>query len=221
LLNFYQGFLTHLTGVDEMKNLDQYESVSDQKVAAKHCEQAELRMQNKQRGAANMQIVLGLIVMAILTVAALAGFKYVTQTKAANEIQELSELKTATVSLGVSTGTNFSSVVMSNLTQLNFFPAARVSGTGASTVVLNQWKGTITVAPTTLVSTADSLDFTYTGVPTDACSYIVEQIGNLADQVSIGGTIVKALGGTINLTTAYAQCNAGANNVTMDYVFSR
>jgi hypothetical protein len=88
---------------------------------------------------------------------------------------------------------------------------------------MNQWKGTISVAPASIASASsnDALAFTYTGVPTDACKEVVQSAAQIAAVISIGGTTVKSNGGTLSVANMITQCNAGADNTTIVYTMSR
>jgi PilS N terminal len=188
------------------------------KITNKNSRQSRL---NAQRGNMMLNAIIALIISAIVTTAGYLGFKYVEDAKVDNEISEIASLRASTILLAQGRGTDFTGIDLATLAGLNFFPNARVSGTGASTVVLNQWKGVITVAPTTTISTNDSITFSYSGVPTYACKSLATPLANVAVAISIGGTVVKANGGVLNLTNAIAQCNAGADNATMAYTLSR
>lgn len=168
-----------------------------------------------------LNAVIALIISSIVTAAAYLGFKYVDDAKVDNEIGEIASLRASTIQLAQGRGTDFTGIDLATTAGLNFFPNQRVSGAGASTVVLNQWKGTIAVAPATVISTNDSLAFTYTGVPTYACKSLSTPVANIATEIAIGGTTVKSNGTALDLTSAIAQCNAGADNVTMAYTVSR
>jgi PilS N terminal len=145
------------------------------------------------------------------------------QAKADADIQELSSLRAATVKLGANQGGNFSSIDTATVAGLSFFNANRVSGSGATTSVMNQWKGTISVAPASIASASsnDALAFTYTGVPTDACKEVVQSAAQIAAVISIGGTTVKSNGGTLSVANMITQCNAGADNTSIVYTMSR
>lgn len=175
----------------------------------------------KQAGNVLITTIIGIIITAILDAGAVMGLKWIDDAKVSTELDELTGLKTAVINQAVAMGGNFSAMDTGTLAQLNFFPALRVTGTGNSTVVLNQWKGTVAAVPATTISASDSIAFTYTGVPTYACRAIVQQASNVAIAISIGGSVVKSNGGTLNLATALTQCTAGADNVTMIYTFSR
>lgn len=174
-----------------------------------------------QRGNLLLNAIITLIIMAVIATAGYMGFKYVEDAKVANEISEISSLKASTVLLAQGRGADFTGIDLATVAGLNFFPNSRVSGTGGSTRVLNQWKGVITVAPATVISTNDSLVFTYTGVPTYACKSLVTPLANVATAIAIGGTAVKVNGGTLSLADSIAQCNAAADNASIAYTLSR
>lgn len=177
----------------------------------------------KQHGNALIPYIIGLLISAILAASGIYAYQYVNQAKADADIQEISALRAATVKLAANQGGNFASIDTATVAGLGFFPANRVTGTGASTVVLNQWKGTITVAPASIASASsnDALAFTYTGYPTDACKEVVQSAASIAAIVSIGGTTVKANGGTLNVANMITQCASGADNATVVYTISR
>jgi hypothetical protein len=176
---------------------------------------------DRQRGNMMLNSIIALIISAIVTTAGYLGFKYVEDAKVDNEISEISSLKASTIMLAQGRGTDFTGIDLATVAGLNFFPNSRVSGSGGSTVVLNQWKGVITVAPATVISTNDSLVFSYSGVPTYACKSLVTPLANVATAIAIGGTTVKSNGGVLNLSNAITACNAGADNATIAYTLSR
>jgi len=181
------------------------------------------RNQRKQRGSALIPYIIGLLISAILAGSGIYAYQYVNQAKADADIQEISALRAATVKLAANQGGNFASIDTATVAGLGFFPANRVSVSGSTTTVLNQWKGTITVAAASIASSGsnDALAFTYTGYPTDACKEVVQSAAQIAAVVSIGGTTVKANGGNLNVATMITQCNAGADNATIVYTISR
>lgn len=176
---------------------------------------------SRQRGISILTVVIVLIIGAILITGALLSLRFVDEAKVQNELQELTSLRGSTMLFAQQRGTNFTGVDLATITRLNFFPPERVSGTGATVTVANQWKGTVTVAPTTTVSTNDSLAFTYTGVPSAACNSLMTPAANIATAISVGGTAVKTNGGTLALATAQDQCTAASDNATIVYTFSK
>ena len=180
-----------------------------------------LSARSRQRGISILTVVIVLIIGAILIAGALMSLRFVDEAKVQNELNELTSLRGSTMLFAQQRGTNFAGVDLATITRLNFFPAERVTGTGTSVTVANQWKGLITVAPATTISTNDSLAFTYTGVPTAACSSLMTPAANIATAISVGGTTVKSNGGTLALATAQDQCTAAADNATIVYTFAK
>jgi PilS N terminal len=166
------------------------------------------------------QTIIGLLIAAIVTIAGVKGMNYVDTAKANGEIQELTELRANTAKLASNIGTNFSGYTNTTLIPINFFQPSRVSGT----TVYNQWKGTVTAAPDGVSATGanDALSFTYTGVPSNACKEIVQGVFNFAAKIVVGTTTIKSLAvptlSTANVATA---CDAGADNVTIAYTFTK
>ena len=87
---------------------------------------------NKQRGNALIPTIIAIIITAILTAGAVIGLKWIDDAKVSNELEELASLKTSTIKQAVSMGGSFATIDTPTLAQLNFFPALRVTGTGAS-----------------------------------------------------------------------------------------
>lgn len=172
----------------------------------------------KEGGFTTLQLTIGLAVVALAIAGAIAGIQKMEQAKANDELNELGDLKLQVAQYAASRGGDFTGVD-TNLCGNYFFDKARVSGTGASTKISNRWKGTITCAPATSISTNDSLAFTYTGVPAYGCKRVMQMVK--AESVTIGGTSVKALGGNLDESTAITQCDAGSDNATVVYTFAR
>jgi type IV pilus assembly protein PilA len=88
-----------------------------------------------------------------------------------------------------------------------------------ATAINNSFGGAVTVLPVTLGGGAanNAFEITYPGVPGAVCSKLVTVSGKGFDQISIGGTIVKAFGtGNLNVAAAAGLCAADTGNgVTM------
>lgn len=186
---------------------------------SKQAHQAKLK---SQAGNAAVQTAITLMVGVILLIGTVGAYKYIGQAKIGNEINELSDIKNATVrygqSVGLFTSTNATIAV---LTGLNFFPSHNVTSSGtASATVSNQWGGTVTPAVGTINTAGDSLVFTYTGITTDACRELVTKLDNVASVITVGATTTKAAGASTVASTAIAACAAG-DNLTMSYTFAR
>jgi prepilin-type N-terminal cleavage/methylation domain-containing protein len=163
-----------------------------------------------QRGFTLPELAIGIGVGLVLLAAALYGIKYFSKSKASNEIQVVTDLRSNVVSygsrVGLFTATNST---LAALVGQNFFPKTWVSGTTAAPVVTNQWGGQITVAVGTVTNTGDSLNFTSTGIADSACSEISTSLDGVVAVMQINGVQTKANGAVTDPTKV--AC-AGDNN---------
>lgn len=176
-----------------------------------------------QRGNMIVTAAVSLGIMAIITLGAMKGFDKYQDAKVNNEIQELADLRNETVKYGQAIGVPFdaTSAATSTLAGLNFWDKKQLTGSGSSTVVSNQWGGTITSAVGTINNAGDSINYTYTGIPEYACKAIGTKIDAIASKISVGGTVVKGVGAKTNAVTLATQCDAGNDNNTMLYTLAR
>jgi len=167
---------------------------------------------SNQRGYTNIQLAIGMIVAVLILLGSIAGYKYIDQAKVNNELSILTDLKSATTRYGQFTGifttTNMTTTI---LTGLNFFP---------NNSTTNQWGGTISAAIGTINTAGDSIDFTFTNVPTYACKEIGTKVDNIASVVTIGSTKTKAAGAATTPLSVTTACATGDNN-TIIYTLSR
>jgi len=158
----------------------------------------------KQRGYTNIQLAIGMIVAVLILLGSIAGYKYIDQSKVNNELTILTDLKAATTRYGQFTGTFTSSnMTTAILTGLNFFP---------NNSTTNQWGGTISAAVGTTSVAGDSIDFTFTNVPTYACKELGTKVDNIASIVTIGSTKTKAAGAASTPLSVTTACATGDNN---------
>lgn len=68
----------------------------------------------------------------------------------------------------------------------------------------------LTCAPANLFGTNDGLALTFNGMADDECNGFVTKVNNLAWNISVNGTQVKANRGTLNPVTQGTQCTATA-----------
>lgn len=176
----------------------------------------------RQAGISNIQIMVGVLISAILILGGIGLMRYIDKAKVNNDLNELSELKAATVSYGSKHGENFSGFTTELGAGLDFFNPSRVTGAAGARVVMNQWKGAITVAPATLSISNDALAYTYTGVPSSACKDIVMQAGSIAGGIAIGSTNVKASPtAAIDEANTITACDTAADNASITYSMTK
>jgi hypothetical protein len=174
-----------------------------------------------QAGISNIQIMVGVLISAILILGGIGLIRYIDKSKVNNDLSELSELKGRTVAYGSAHGGNFAGFTQELAVGLDFFPANRVSGSTGSRTVSNQWKGTITVAPTISYVANDSLLFTYSGVPSSACKELVLQAESLAAVIVVNGQYAKSASAPINDANVVAFCDANGDNASVGYTMTK
>jgi hypothetical protein len=178
-----------------------------------------------QAGVSNLQIMIGTLIGGILIMGGIAMLGQIEKAKADNEVRELSRLKKKTVSLAAQRG-SFSGVTSQTVIALDFFPPEMVSGPIGSRVVQNQWSGTIDVTPAAFPTANDTLMYRYTGVSASACKQLGMAAGSVASGIMVQGTWVKstvAINGSadVNQQALIANCDQGANNVTIDFYLTK
>lgn len=173
-----------------------------------------------QQGFSNVQIAIGILVGAIIMLGSLGGYQYIVQAKVNNEVSTISDLRSATLRYGQFAGAfSTTNVTLAILNGQNFFRSSGLTVTGAGTTlaVTNQWGGAVTATN----SGGNFIDFTFNGVPDEACNEIARQLDNVVSQITINTTVTKAIGAASNLATVTTQCAANANSNTMIYRLQR
>lgn len=169
-----------------------------------------------QRGFSNVQIAIGILVGVIILLGSLGGYQYINQAKVNNEITTLGDLKAATVRYGqfagVFTSTN---VTLAILNGQNFFHGGGLVSTTTTdaTTISNQWGGSVTASVGTAGSAGDSIDFTFSNVPSAACQELGSKVDNLAAKVSINANVTKAVGAATDLAAVTKHCAANSNTI--------
>ncbi len=105
---------------------------------------------------------------------------------------------------------SYNGLTLAQLIALNAFPPDRVTGAASAA---NRWGGAITVAAATITTADDAAAFTYAGVPEAECKAVAQGMESAVRQITVNGTVVKADGAALNLTTLGAQCAGGSNTI--------
>lgn len=164
-----------------------------------------------QRGFTLPELAIGIGVGLVLLAAALYGIKYFSKSKASNEVQVVTDLRSNVISYGSRVGLfTTTNSTLAALVGQNFFPPSWVSGTTSAPVVTNQWGGLITVAVGTVTNTGDSLVFTSTGIADTACSEIATSLDSVVSVMTVNGVQTKANGAVTD--PSKVSCNTGDNN---------
>jgi Tfp pilus assembly protein PilV len=174
-----------------------------------------------QAGISNIQIMVGVLISAILILGGIGLIRYIDKAKVNNDLSELTELKARTVAYGASHGGNFAGFTNELAVGLDFFPTNRVSGAAGARTVANQWKGAITVAVASTNIQADSLLFTYTGVPSTACKELVIQAASIASFITVNSATVKDTAAMVNEGAAITACDGSNDNASIAYAMTK
>lgn len=140
-----------------------------------------------QKGLTLIELLIALVIGATI----LFGVFYVAQvvsqkSKVSDAVQSMNTIVADTSSLYQSVG-NYSGVSASALINNGKIPASMVSGT----TIQNQFGGTIT--PTAVPFNGginNAVQYSYTNVPKDSCSSMVQALSGTFDRIVVGGTTV-------------------------------
>lgn len=170
-----------------------------------------------QRGVSLPLIAIVLGVSSVITIGAiLYGPRYFTKAKVSNEISALTDLRANVVAYGSKVGLfTTTNAALAALVGQNMFPPAMVSGTGATATVTNQWGGSVGAAVGTITTAGDSLVFTYTGIPGEACTEIATSLDNVVSVITVNTTQTKANGQASNPVTVGQSCTSANNTLVL------
>jgi len=175
---------------------------------------------SKQAGITNIQIAVGITVLALSLVGGLYLFKYIGQQQDMNESGEISDLKSSSVSYAGLHGGRYTNLTISLACSKDFFPAGRCVGTGASATVTNMRGGAITMAIVNLTGTDTGVQWNYPGYSNKSCIAEITSLWNNAARIDVGGTPVKtATTQTLQDTTIQQACEASNDNATIAWTF--
>lgn len=171
-----------------------------------------------QRGISALEFGLVLLLIAILTVAAIIFYRdNLRKTSVNNNIAHL--LATAGAARSVYGQTNqYANVTTAIAVRGNIIPSALRDGNAATAT--NSLGGAITVAPATLTGANDTLQITWPNVPANQCSDIVMGIQAEGRRVQVAGADVKPTDGVVNIATVTTQCDSAAT-VAIDMFVGR
>lgn len=100
---------------------------------------------------------------------------------------------------------NFTGLTTASVATTTYFDAKYLAGGG---VIGNRFGGTVTVGVGTINTANDTMIYTESNVPSRACVMLATQMVDDADRITVAGTVVKALNGSIVPTTLSNECNA-------------
>ncbi len=179
-------------------------------------------LQRAQRGFLSLEAGLVLLVVALLVVAAVYGYRdNLRKTSVNNNITHI--LATAGAARSTFGQANqYANVTTAIAVSGNVIPASLRDG--AAQTATNTFGGAITVAPIALGGGAiDALQVTWPNVPSNQCSDIVMGVQAELRRVQVATTDVKALDAPVSIANTTTQCeSAGAfGNVALDLFVGR
>lgn len=161
-----------------------------------------------QRGDFLVSLTIALIIVAIIGGSA---FVYLKENTRKNEINEsVTKVGATAGALRKSFGINnqYGSVTTAVAVKARVIPEdQRIPTTDTAQ---NIYGGLVTVAPVTLTQANDAVALTWNNVPVAQCSDIVLGTAGVARSISVAGTTVKAVDGTVNIATLTTQCDVAA-----------
>lgn len=189
-----------------------------------------LRNRKYMRGVSTLSVAITLAVSIVMLMGALAGYKYIDQTRVNNDVMLMARLKQNTMRYGQAVGTfSSSNASLSNLYALGFFDDQTLSSSGAGASVTHQWGGSVTVSVATTASEAnDGLNFTFTNIPNNICIDLGSRLDAFATEVRVSSAAVKTaldavktINSNTNITTLTSKCTATGAVKSMDFIFSK
>ena len=174
------------------------------------------KTRKSQRGFGALEFGLVLLLVAILTIAAILFYRDNLRKSSVNSnIAHILSISGAARSVYGKTN-QYVNVTTGIAVQSNIIPA--VLRDGAATTATNTLGGAIALAPAGAAN--DMLQITWPSVPSNQCSDIVMGIEQEGRRVQVAGVDVKALDAAVNIGTVAAQCDS-APTVTIDLFIGR
>lgn len=169
----------------------------------------------KQAGVSTLTIVVALAVGALLLMGGASAFKYIDQTKANNDMQELNDIRAGLVDFSSKHNTSFATFTLDIGCKQQVFPANRCTGTGAATTVSNGWGGNYQVTAVSVTGgTNNGARLQSSGYPDVACVKEITYEWNNWAKIEVGSTTVKStVAQAIDDTAVNDACSAGTNTI--------
>jgi type II secretory pathway pseudopilin PulG len=171
----------------------------------------KLNLRKKSKGFTLVEILLVVGFIALASIGIYAVYNKVTTTAKAN--QENRNMQTIRAGIKQLFGNQQNYTGLTETVVRNARISPQDMHTGAATLT-NAFGGAVTIAPQAL-GAAPGFRITTASIPGDVCVKLASGAGSSFDQVTIGGTVVKAIGTNtqVNPVTVTTQCNA--DTVTM------
>lgn len=147
---------------------------------------------HRQKGVGMVEIGLGLVIVALIGVGVVNYFSNNSTSAQANQLG--SDLSMLVGKVKSAYGGQYANVTNARLSSGGFFAKLPALTNNAGVVTTSLGGGTLTVAPGTVTSANDSVRYTITQLPDDACLPLVTALSKTATTLNIGANVVKAAG---------------------------
>jgi Flp pilus assembly pilin Flp len=145
-----------------------------------------------QKGVGMVEIGLGLVIGTLMVVAVVNYFS--TNSTATQANQFGGDLSLLIGKVKSAYGGQYGNVTNARLNTGGFFAKLPSLTNNAGVVTTSLGGGTLTVAPGTVTAANDSVRYTITQLPDDACLPLVTALAKTATTLNIGANVVKAAG---------------------------
>jgi type II secretory pathway pseudopilin PulG len=153
---------------------------------------ARLQNLHRQKGVGMVELGLGLVVIAIIGVGVVNYFSNNSTAAQANQLG--SDMSMLIGKVKSAYGGQYGNVTNARLNTGGFFAKLPSLTNNAGVVTTSLGGGTLTVAPGTVTTANDSVRYTITQLPDDACLPLVTALSKTATTLNIGANVVKAAG---------------------------
>lgn len=172
------------------------------------------RRKGKQRGISMVDIgIWAAVAIGVVLVFVKAIGPVLAQNKARDEVTEVTKV-IANIQAKWSTQPSFAGITVAQLVSNGVVPTEWVTGTAAAPALTNRWGGAITIAT---AAVNQQLNITSAAVPTEECRSVVPGLEKVARQITVGTTVVKSPGTTVNIGSVGTACSAAA---TVDIIYN-
>ena len=175
---------------------------------------------SKQKGFTLVEVGIVVAIAAVIIGLGLVVVPSILSSNKANAEVSLIPAAVSKIQKAFSNQNDFSSATTAMVTKLNAFPNEQVNQTNGT--ITNRWNGAVNVLPTNLHGTDnDGAAITSANIPSAECVAIVQGVERTVARITVGTTVVKAVGDAAADPTAVGTaCNA-ASTATIEYAFSK
>ena len=171
----------------------------------------------KQSGFISVELGLALLVVAVLSVAAVTMYSNnLRQTSITQNITEIQNIaSSAKAAYGLSN--QYGSVTTAVAVRSHIIPAHLRDGTAATAT--NSFGSALTVVPANGTGTNDLLTLTWGNVPANQCTEIVSGVSPSMRRITVASTVVKVLDSALNIATSTSACETNTSDGVVSIAF--